>query len=162
MGQEIEEYYTPNESELFIGWVGERNVIKFSKDCYTFPEDFKLAQSEINKGDKVWIPITLESVNSDHIKDIKNGDLRCSILCKQDIIDLNWEAIKDNYFEMSFPNIDDYSFSLKILNDKNRDGSKSIEIKHIGGFDTTTIFYGKCKSKNELFKLMKDYLNIPI
>jgi len=150
---ENKEYYTPEIDELFIGYKCQRRVTKpnyVEKYLYEW-RDYTLDEHYFSAG--------YEEGQDWNYYEV---ELRTHYLCKQDIIDLGWIDTEYGYFDISPSNTDDYLHRLRFLNDKNRDGSPSIEIIFIGAFDRSTVFYGKCKSKNELKKLMKDYLNIPI
>jgi len=129
------EYYTPTIGDLYFGYQFEYLTISGEWVKHKFNgADMQLIQNCFTEGN-----------NKDTV--------RTKYLCKQDIIDLGF--IQDICFLYMYkiPNTDLY-FQL----DKQ---TKEVIISSYSEEDNT-VFKGKCKSKNELKKLMKDYLNIPI
>ena len=149
------EYYTPEIDELFVGY--EYEVI-------------------MEGNPKTWVKMIVDSPRLDYLLNVKifaNGKVEYSIpecirtkyLDKQDIIDLGWNygnGVTKTLFPMF--KIDDkttlfihlFKGSIKITKCHSYDDNFIQEVSF------ETIFDGVCKSKNELSKLMKDYLNIPI
>lgn len=150
---ETKEYYTPTIEELFIGYECE----------YATDDDFS--------GDDVRIGKLL---GGDLVSII---ELQCSVrtpsLSKQDIIDLGFVI---TYYKHPFlgDSVDAFykDYKTEGFNELNQirvvkhPKSQIIEIHKIvetsWGSSYEQLFSGLCKSKNELKKLMKDYLNIPI
>jgi len=141
------EYYTPEISELFVGY-----------ECQII---------QIGNPKEVWLESLIDNTSKfiryDYL--IKNKALRTKYLDKQDIIDLGWNygnGVTKTLFPMF--KIDDkttlfihlFKGSIKITKCHSYDDNFIQEVSF------ETIFDGVCKSKNELSKLMKDYLNIPI
>lgn len=137
---ENKEYYTPTIEELFIGYELEFRIKPDPIKGVTW------TKYTIHKGDNIW-----------------DYELRTPYLCKQDIIDLGFIYNGRNKF---YTDIEDFQFNTvdkegAYLNYFLQFGDKDhyIQIEEMG---SDTLFQGTCKSKNELYKLMKDYLNIPI
>lgn len=145
---ENKEYYTPEIFELFVGWEGE---------VYREYVNVKGATSE-------WVPFVYgknNAINYFIYNDLVK--LRCKYLCKQDITDLGFIYNGRNKF---YTDIEDFQLNTvdeggAYLNYFLQFGEKEhyIQIEEMG---SDTLFQGTCKSKNEFFKLMKDYLNIPV
>lgn len=138
---ENKEYYTPTVEELFIGY-----------EC-------EIAGRNAKKEDG-WINHTITNIPTRLI-------CRTPYLCKQDIVDLGWKV---GYESPEFYEIfgEDAFGAYKVANKKDyilkySAKTHSLSIRFYAQDETwITVFNGKCKSKNELKKLMKDYLNIPI
>lgn len=132
---ETKEYYTPDIFELFIGY-----------ECQL--QNIESAQ---------WGKYVIKDTDcfKNFYEYIANNSIRTSYLCKQDIIDLDWENkqyVKNSELVYNFVK-DEWYLEFWV---------GKIPYIEIGreGYDTG--YTGNCKSKNELKKLMKDYLNIPI
>lgn len=140
------EYYTPEISELFLGYKCQRRVTKpnyVEKYLYEW-RDYTVDEYYFGTGYEEG-----QDWNYDEV------ELRTPYLCKQNIIDLGWEHkqyVKDSELVYNFVKGGWY---LEYWVGK-------IPYVEIGreGYDTG--YAGNCKSKNELFKLMRDYLNIHI
>ena len=134
------EYYTPEISELFVGY-----------ECQII---------QIGNPKEVWLESLIDNTSKfiryDYL--IKNKALRTKYLDKQDIIDLGFTtpAYTDCEGYEYYKFLEDFT-EVRIVLNGYEDYSK-ITIK----YDLDSVFEGICKSKNELKKLMKDYLNIPI
>lgn len=137
MEQKIE-YYTPTIEELFIGYELEMPIPGEYKDFVG------------------WSKKTVDCIDGEDIRvNFPFQISRVPYLCKQDIIDLGWEHkqyIKDSQLVFNFVKGEWY---LEYWVGK----TPYVEIGR-EGYDVG--YSGNCKSKNELFKLMKAYLNIPI
>ena len=142
------EYYTPEINELFVGY--EYEVI-------------------MEGNPKTWVKMIVDSPRLDYLLNVKkfaDGSVEYSIpdcirtpyLCKQDIIDLGFTtpAYSDCEGYEYYKFLED-STEVRIVLNGYEDYSK-ITIR----YDLDLVFEGICKSKNELKKLLKDYLNIPI
>jgi len=154
------EYYTPNKDDFYFGFEFQVSVPYTDKWVNTILDD-----------DEEW-----RFIDSVYFHKEEKERLRVSYLCKQDIIDLAWKfevfGINDS-FKRHLPknyvfDEKDYPFESWFSSGKYwmgfYDAIHKIAIIEKGDFpDGQTIrFAGICKSKNELKKLMKDYLNIPI
>lgn len=155
---ENKEYYTPDRTDFFIGY------------------EYEYESNNIYGGDK-WVKaeFSLREVGEfdegfmlDFL--LEKGMIRVSYLSKEDIIDLGF---KEGFDFTSTKHLQFVKGSIwisgSLLLDVWYDKTpfklclKVIENKtNIDGYDITTLFTGTCKSKNELKKLMKDYLNIPV
>jgi len=158
------EYYTPEIDELFVGY--EYEVI-------------------MEGNPKTWVKMIVNSPRLDYLLNVKNfanGSVEYSIpecirtkyLDKQDIEQQGWEFNllgKDDWFKGQIHKDTPYEelhypFELWFRLDKYWLGFykaiHKIVILEKGDFPNgqTIRFNGLCKSKNELSKLMKDYLNI--
>jgi len=149
-------YYTPEISELFIGY--ECEVTYKGWVLYELDADF----------------ISRYATNLENEWTL-GQQIRTPYLCKQDIIDLGFKesAYKHPFLGViesyekeigynGFKGFGEYGIFRIVKHPK----SQIIEIHKIyessWGSQHEQIFSGLCKSKNELKKLMKDYLNIPI
>lgn len=143
---ENREYYTPEISDLFVGYKCQRRVIKpnyVEKYLYEW-RDYTVDEHYFSVGYEEG-----QDWNYDEV------ELRTPYLGKQNIIDLGWEHkqyVKDSEIVFNFVK-DDWYLEYWV---------GKIPYVEIGreGYDTG--YAGNCKSKNELLKLMRDYLNIPI
>lgn len=130
---ENKKYYTPEISELFIGY-----------ECEALSDDFVFGFD--------WRPYRVSDLNEKLSQQFLKL-LRTPYLSKEDIIDLGWEHkqyVKDSKLVYNFVKEDWYlEFWVG-----------QIPYIEIGRENYDTGFAGNCKSKNELLKLMKDYLNI--
>lgn len=133
---ENKEYYTPTIEELFVG--------------------YELESLYVNE-DSGFCPEVLDNEGLYHcIKELQQKiglvNYRTVFLCKQDIIDLKWvhqSTVGDN--------IHMFKMGASIMSFDSKD--RNIRIIDNRGI---SIFDGWVKSKNELKKLIKDYLNIHI
>lgn len=146
---ENREYYTPEISDLFVGYKCQRRVIKpnyVEKYLYEW-RDYTVDEHYFSVGYEEG-----QDWNYDEV------ELRTPCLCKQDIIDLGFSTPPYTQIEgyEYYKFLEDNTEVRIVLNDY-EDYSK-IKIK----YDLDLVFEGICKSKNELKKLMKDYLNIHI
>lgn len=135
------QYFQPEIFDLFVGYECEKLVVGEYKSWY---EPYVIKTVDAGYG-------LLETAYGE----INNSQYRTKFLCRQDIIDLGWEHkqyVKDSELVFNFVKGEWY---LEYWVGK-------IPYIEIGreGYDTG--YAGNCKSKNELSKLMKDYLNIPI
>tara|TARA_R110000868_G_scaffold1729_4_gene13897 strand:- start:3698 stop:4117 length:420 start_codon:yes stop_codon:yes gene_type:complete len=138
---ENKEYYTPNIEDFFIGYECEVNWSSgYSKEFTPFI--FTLKNKE---------GVYTNNYNDALIAyDDGYAEFRTKFLCKQDIIDLSFKySEQHNAF---------FKDKYKIAFTQNQ----SVLIGLVKNHNPRVIFEGKCKSKNELKKLLKDYLNIPI
>lgn len=104
-------------------------------------------------GEQQWVDVILDKYGTS----IDAKWFRTKFLCKQDIIDLGWEFIQtvESTKEEEPPHWSEFR--------KDKNTLTFHENGHvILYFSAFTLFNGICKSKNELKKLIKDYLNIPI
>ena len=151
---ETKEYYTPKISDLFVGY--ECEILKTKcKTTYNTVKEALDKNESIYKCTNYWESTTLSCIQSVGILATNIENIRAHYLCKQDIIDLGWEHkqyVKDSQLVFNYKKGEWY---LDFWVGK-------IPYVEIGreGYDTG--YAGNCKSKNELLKLMKDYLNIPI
>jgi hypothetical protein len=158
---ENREYYTPEISDLFIGYECQRRVTKpnyVEKYLYEW-RDYTIDEHYFSVGYEEGQDWSYDEV-----------ELRTPCLCKQDIIDLGF---KEDFDFTSTKHLQFVKGSIWIPGSLLLDVwyykqpfmicLKIVENKtNVDGYDITTLFAGVCKSKNELKKLMKDYLNIPI
>ena len=145
---ENREYYTPEISELFLGYKCQRRVTKpnyVEKYLYEW-RDYTV--------DEHYFSVGYEEGQDWNYYEV---ELRTPYLCKQDIIDLNWEFIEDLENNIHFKK---ESYLLN-FHKTNGDFKNAVEILFAAPTGMC-IFRGIVKSKNELKKLMKDYLNISI
>jgi hypothetical protein len=158
---EDKEYYTPQMSDLYFGYE------------YEIDEDWDILSN------KQWHKQVygINGTNPENLDYLHEGNLkkiRTKYLDIQDIIDLGWEInIHRAFFEV-LKDVPDLEVANKMVGSKvyniiYHKPSKWLTVKtqDLGGSmkeykPVNTIYYGFCKSKNELKKLMKDYLNIPI
>lgn len=162
---ENREYYTPEISELFVGYKCQRRVTKpnyVEKYLYEW-RDYTVDEHYFSVGYEEG-----QDWNYDEV------ELRTPYLGKQNIIDLGWEIdIHRAFFEV-FKDTSILEIATKTIGDKvyiliyhKPNKWLTIKMQDLSGSwkedkPICTIYYGNCKCKNMLKKLMKDYLNIHI
>lgn len=152
---ETKEYYTPKISDLFVGY--ECEILKTKcKTTYNTVKEALDKNESIYKCTDYWEYTTLSCIQSVGILVTNIENIRAHYLCKQDIIDLGFSTPSYTQIEgyEYYKFLEDNTEVRIVLNDY--ENYSKIKIK----YDLDLVFEGICKSKNELKKLLKDYLNI--
>lgn len=147
------QYFQPEISELFIGYELEyQTFVRKGEDSY----------DKVEKWEKLILTRDNFDSNRENWHNPFGLIIRTPYLCKQDIIDcgFSYNEERDEFIHpktiLGLGTGDDkkvciYQYKTNVL----------IYTRENRGTEDT-LFDGFCKSKNELKKLMKDYLNIPI
>ena len=152
-------YYTPNISELYVGYECESNW-----DFYRNEDGSKSSQVGGWKG------VIFKGINQAVIHYLSLGMYRTKYLDSDDIISLGFEPLhktdvffgRNSYFlevpkDINIMFMDDYTVTFEL---KHEQGKIRIEKQMFGGFSgneklSEQVYYGPCKSKNELKKILE-------
>jgi hypothetical protein len=166
--EEQNKYYTPDISELHVGWEGEACFSSYAGyaiiDFSTDEKSFELHEPEDKEAAKYWSKFWLiekESLFTDNntrnhetaLMLLKDNRLRGKYLHQSDIESLGWEFDKSRGIPL------EYHYTKEVNLKKYKLTKLSTKI-HIGILQQgNTLYEGECKSINELRKIM-EWLNI--
>lgn len=155
---ENREYYTPSKGDFYFGY-----------EFLTRIPDTEIWVESVLDDDEEWRFIDRVYFHKEEVFRLKTP-----YLGKQNIIDLGWEIdIHRAFFEV-FKDTSILEIATKTIGDKvyiliyhKPNKWLTIKMQDLSGSwkedkPICTIYYGNCKCKNMLKKLMKDYLNIHI